>query len=141
MHRSNETFSSPFLLCLDVVEQFHFRFPPQYSCYVQLARLEATLIQEREYHEILTGRKCEDSAPKQLSEGSLDPREAHGHVADANDLAVKIKSIAIAINEHEQEFSKERQNARALDTEMSAVANQLQETAYEVNTLKTIGDQ
>ena len=41
----------------------------------------------------------------------------------------------------DEEFSKERQNARALDTKMSAVADQLQETAYQVNTLKTIWDQ
>ena len=41
----------------------------------------------------------------------------------------------------DEKFSKERQNVRALDTEMSVVADQLQETAYQVNTLKTIWDQ
>ena len=38
----------------------------------------------------------------------------------------------------DEEFSKERQNVRALDTEMSAVADQLQEIAHQVNTLKTM---
>ena len=65
----------------------------------------------------------------------------HGNVGEANDLAAKIKPIEIATKEHEQELSKERQNAHALDAEMSAVADQLQETAYQVNTLTTICDE
>ena len=50
----------------------------------------------------------------------------------------KLSGMLIAMDE---EFSKERQNVRALDTEMSVVADQLQETAYQVNTLQTIWDQ
>ena len=47
----------------------------------------------------------------------------------------KLAGMLVAMDE---EFSKERQNVRALDTEMSAVAAQLQETAHQVNTLKTM---
>ena len=52
-----------------------------------------------------------------------------------------VGTLSIAIEEHEQEFSKERQNAHALDAEMAAVADQLREIAYQVNTLKAICDQ
>ena len=53
----------------------------------------------------------------------------------------KQRELAGMLVAMDEEFSKERQNVRALDTEMSVVADQLQETAYQVNTLQTIWDQ
>ena len=43
----------------------------------------------------------------------------------------KLAGMLIAMD---AEFSKEHQNVHALDTEMSVVADQLQETAHQVNT-------
>ena len=50
----------------------------------------------------------------------------------------KQKELADTLVAMDEEFSKERQNVRALDTEISAVASQLQKTAHQVNTLKTM---
>ena len=53
----------------------------------------------------------------------------------------KQRELAGMLVAMEEEFSKERQNAPALDTKMSAVAGQLQDTADQVNTSKPICDE
>ena len=69
----------------------------------------------------------------QLKHAAIDRIERE--LQSKREVQRKLAGILVAMD---AEFSKERQNVRALDAEMSVVADQLQETAHQVNTLKTM---